>query len=179
MALWRGIQLWSPSWLEELAVIIGPSTQRAQRMASLDKGKWTSNYRSWHRAETQCPSTHVPFQDNSLQHQPPLSRQTWILCIWKDHYWGMLHTRNLWHGSEISAHISTHQSLAGWEDGSQAGKKQVRLNITWSDVCFTWNKSPLPANVSKLIMTSCCVKKMKDALNFHKIWFNCPNKKTS
>lgn len=40
--------------------VIGPQTQRAQRTVSLDEGKWTSNYRSWHkapgRAETQCPS---------------------------------------------------------------------------------------------------------------------------
>lgn len=30
--------------------VIGPSTERAQRMVSLDEEKWTSNYKSWHRA---------------------------------------------------------------------------------------------------------------------------------
>lgn len=30
--------------------VFGPSTQRAQRTVSLDEGKWTSNYKSWHWA---------------------------------------------------------------------------------------------------------------------------------
>lgn len=53
--------------------VIGPSTQRAQRAVSLDDGKWTSNYRSWHkalgRAETQCPSHYKAKKKKSLLNQ--------------------------------------------------------------------------------------------------------------